>query len=62
MDPPQKIMGQFFFRWLFEAGNLNPLGVNAAHNAANGTILTTCIHGLEDNQQGMFILRIQDVL
>ena len=62
VDPPEVIVVKFLRRGLFEAADLYPLGIEAAHHVFDRAVLASRIHGLENQQQSVPVLRVEAVL
>src|SRR3979411_851939 len=60
--PPQKIMVQFFGRGLFETGYLARLWVYSGHHMLDQAVFARRIHGLDDQQYGPLVLRVESFL
>ena len=59
---PQEIVVQFLRARRLEAGDVAPLGVHALQHALDAAVLAARVHGLEDQEQRMAILRVQLLL
>ena len=62
MDAPQIVVGQLLFCRSLEGGHLHALGVDSPEYSADGAVLAAGIHGLEDDEQGVFALGPHDGL
>ena len=60
--PPEIIMGEFLRRRGLEAYNLAPLRVHAGHDVLDDPVLPRRVHRLEYQEQGVGVLRVEDVL
>jgi hypothetical protein len=59
---PEKIMIELLVGRLLEGVHLAALGVHAGHHVLDRAVLARGIHGLEDEEHGPAILRVEHVL
>ena len=59
---PQKIMFQFGGAGMFEAEHLTALRVDAGHHVPDGAVFSRRIHRLKDQQDGMTVGRVEQLL
>ena len=59
---PQKVVIQLFVGRLLEAEYLASLRVQARHHVLDHAVLARCIHGLQNDQDGVDVVRVQALL
>jgi len=55
-------MVQLFGGWGFKAENLTSLGIHTRHDMLYGAVLAGGVHGLENDEQGISVVRVQHIL
>ena len=46
----------------FEGGDVAALRVDAGEDVTDGAVLACCVHALEDDEDGLFLAGVEDVL
>ena len=59
---PEKIVLQLARARMLEAEHLAALRIDPGHDVADGAVLSRRVHGLEDQQQGVTVGGVQQVL
>ena len=59
---PDKIMVQFFEARMFKTEDLAALGIDSGHHMLDGAIFAGGIHRLKDQQHGVTIRRVEEIL
>ena len=62
IGPPQEVVAEFVLGWRLEAEDLAAFRVDARHHVLDGAVFAGRIHGLQDQQQGVGVRGIQQVL
>ena len=59
LDPPQKIVCEFFDRWLLETDSATTLRIHRGDNMPDDPVLAASVGSLKANQQGPFLFGIK---
>lgn len=59
---PEEIMVEFFGARMLEREDLATLGIDAGHDMLDGAVLARAIHGLKDEEKGVFVVGVEEFL
>jgi len=59
---PEEVVARFKRGRHFEGGDVAALGVDAGKDMADGAVFAGCIHTLKDDEQGLALVGVEDVL
>ena len=62
MGSPKEVVAGFERRGHLEGGDVATLGVDAGEDVADGTVFAGCVHALQDDEQGLALVGVEDVL
>ena len=62
MDTPEKVVAGFEGGGHLEGGDLATLRIDAGEDVADGAVFAGAIHALKDDEQGLGLIGVEDVL
>ena len=62
IGPPQKVVAEFVLRRRLEAEDIAAFRIDPRHHVLDGAVFAGRIHGLQDQQQGVGVRGIQQIL
>ena len=62
VGPPHEVVVELVLGGLFEAVDVNAVGVHAAEDVLDGAVFAAGVHGLKDEEHGVAVLRIHHLL